>query len=71
MPATHASSITRLQEDEDDEDYDDLDEDEYGDEDDEDKDEDDDEESWRVGGGQLHALPNVGPCCRNVRHAEG
>jgi hypothetical protein len=51
MPETHASSIIRLQDDDDDDDLDDdLDEDELDDEDDEDNDEDDDEGSWRVVG---------------------
>jgi hypothetical protein len=52
MPETHASSIMRLQDDDDDtEDYDDdVDDDELDDEDDEDNDEDDGEEGWRVVG---------------------
>jgi hypothetical protein len=50
MAETQASSIMRLQDDDEiDENDDDVDEDELDDEDEE-NDEDDDEESWRVGG---------------------
>ena len=71
MPETHASSIMRLQDDDDvDENDDDLDEDELDDDEDEENDEDDDEESWRVGGRQ-QALYAASALRRSVRQAEG